>query len=82
MTPSAGDDLRGWLTMAVARHLERPPAEVDASTPLSQYGLDSVHAFALAEEIEDHLGVAVEPTITLERPTIDELVAYLAAVRT
>ncbi|WP_239134548.1 acyl carrier protein [Rugosimonospora africana] len=58
------------MTGLVARHVERPPMEIDRDVPLSEYGLDSVYVLALCADIEDHWGVSVEPTLMWDYPTI------------
>lgn len=53
--------------------------QIDVSAPLAEYGLDSVHAVGLSGDIEDWLGIAVEPTIAWDFPTIAEMSEYLAS---
>lgn len=54
-------------------------ARIQTTTPLAEYGLDSVHAVGLSGDIEDWLGITVEPTIAWDFPTIEEMAAYLAS---
>jgi acyl carrier protein len=67
------DNIRAWLVARVAHYLDEPPEAIDAETPLGRYGLDSVYAFALSGEIEEVLGVAVEPTLIWEVEDLAEL---------
>ncbi|MBO4254977.1 acyl carrier protein [Streptomyces griseorubiginosus] len=67
-----------WLTECVAMHLARPADTIDASVPLSDYGLDSVYALSVIAELEDHLDVSLDPAIMWDNPTIDALSKALA----
>jgi acyl carrier protein len=75
-----GARLRTWLTERLAEYTERDPGSIDAGAPLADYGLDSVYALALCGDIEDHLGVVIEPTVVWDHPSIDALVAYLSGL--
>ncbi|GAA4715829.1 acyl carrier protein [Phytohabitans rumicis] len=74
------EHLRPWLVERVAEFTERDPATIDPAAPLAGFGLDSVYALALCGEIEDHLGVTLEPTIVWDHPSVDALVAFLCEV--
>ncbi|MCD7440502.1 acyl carrier protein [Streptomyces lincolnensis] len=67
------ESLGRWLTECVASHLERPADTIDASVPLSDYGLDSLYALSVAAELEDHLDISLDPTVMWDNPTIDAL---------
>ncbi|HEY6423370.1 MAG TPA: acyl carrier protein [Pseudonocardiaceae bacterium] len=66
-----------WLTGKVASYLKVDPAEIDPSRPLAEYGLDSVYALTLCAEIEDDLGLVVEPTLAWDYPTVTALAGHL-----
>jgi hypothetical protein len=51
--PKDPAELRAWLTNRVAEYLRLPAPEIDTSTQLAEYGLDSVYALALCGDIED-----------------------------
>ncbi|MEU2339200.1 acyl carrier protein [Streptomyces sp. NPDC013172] len=57
------ENIRDWLQGRVAHYIDEPKDAVDAKAPLADYGLDSVYAFALCGDIEDTLGVTIEPTL-------------------
>jgi acyl carrier protein len=67
-----------WLTECVAEHLTRPADTIDASVPLSDYGLDSVYALSVIAELEDRLDVSLDPAVMWDNPTIDALSTALA----
>ncbi|WP_228644446.1 acyl carrier protein [Microtetraspora sp. AC03309] len=70
-------DLRRWLTERVAGYLQRPPAEIDPTVKLRTYGLDSIHALSLCVDVEETVGLLVEPTLAWDHPTIDAIAAHL-----
>lgn len=71
------DTLRAWLAQRVATYVQRPPEEIEPDVPLAEYGLDSVYALTLSGDIEDHLGLALEPTVMWDYPTIGLLTKAL-----
>ncbi|NJP26353.1 acyl carrier protein [Microbispora sp. SCL1-1] len=72
------DALRRWLIERVAAYLGLPPADIDPTVKLRTYGLDSVHALGLCVDVEETVGVLVEPTMPWDHPTIDDMTAHLA----
>jgi acyl carrier protein len=72
------EELRGWLTERVGYYLERPAEELDTRVALTEYGLDSVYAFALCGDIEDTLRISVDPTLVWDVNTIDALTDHLS----
>lgn len=72
------DEIQAWLLERLTHFLEIPADEIDPDIPLAEYGLESVYAFALSGEIEDHLGLAVEPTLLWDVDTVAALTAHLA----
>lgn len=71
--------LRWWLVQRVASYLRRPPEEIDPRHRLDEYGLDSLYATILCGEVEDELGLVVEPTVLWDHPTVDALTDVLLA---
>ena len=84
-TPAAGRtdraEIAGWLTERVAAFLERPETEIDPDVELVELGLDSVYALTLCGDIEEQFGLAVEPTLPWDYPTVNALAGYLADAR-
>jgi len=70
----------GWLVDRVAFYLKLTPEEVDPQIGLADYGLDSVYAFTLCAEIEDTLGVPVEPTLIWDVDTLAALTEHVMAL--
>ncbi|MFI9760741.1 acyl carrier protein [Streptomyces sp. NPDC051963] len=77
--PSAPSDteLRSWLRAQVAHYAQLDAVAIDTDVELTTYGLDSVYALVLCGDIEDHLGLALEPTVAWDHPTIDALARHL-----
>jgi acyl carrier protein len=67
------ETLRPWLAGLVAAYVQRPVTEIQTDIPLAEYGMTSVYALTLTGDIEDHLGLVVDPTVMWDHPTIDAL---------
>jgi len=74
---SSGTDLRRWLRARVAHYVHLDVADIDTTATLTTYGLDSVYALTLCGDIEDHLGLVLEPTVAWDHPTIDALARHV-----
>lgn len=70
-------DLRSWLRARVAHYVQLDAADIDITAALTTYGLDSVYALTLCGDIEDHLGLVLEPTVAWDHPTIDALARHV-----
>ncbi|RKH25963.1 acyl carrier protein [Corallococcus praedator] len=79
--PSA-DALSSWLSSRIATYVQRRPEDIRADVPLADYGLDSVYALTLAGDLEDHLGLTLDPTLMWDHPTIAGLTQALLQVLT
>lgn len=80
-TPEPAVDLpqlEEWLIDRLTVYLDRAPHEIDASTALADYGLDSVSALGLCGDIEDRFQFDVEPTVAYDYPTVEAVAGYLA----
>lgn len=66
-----------WLVRALAEMLEADAASVRREVPLWEYGVDSLVATTLLAEIDDELGVWVDPTDVPPGISLDELAAIV-----
>ena len=71
-------EIQAWLTSRLAQIVEVPPEQIDLAAPLTQFGLDSTTAVSLTGELEDWLGIEVDPSLFAEHPTIEKAAEYLA----
>ncbi|EWC64596.1 Acyl carrier protein [Actinokineospora spheciospongiae] len=72
-------DIAQWLAGRVASYLDTDAATIDLDLPLAEYGLDSVYALSLCGDIEDTLGLVVEPTLAWDYPTVNAMAEFLQA---
>lgn len=72
------DDIQAWLVSYLAELLETEAEEIDLSIPFERYGLDSSAAVILTGDLQEWLGIEIDPTILFDYPTIESLVEYLA----
>ncbi|MEU9542154.1 SDR family NAD(P)-dependent oxidoreductase [Streptomyces mirabilis] len=69
------EDVRAWLTSAVAEAAGLDPLAVDAERPIAEFGLGSRQLVTLAAELAGRIGRAVEPSLVFDHPTIAALAA-------
>lgn len=67
-----------WLIERLATRLKRDPSAIDADTPLADYGLDSLYALAIVDDIEEYLGIAIDATMMWDYPSVAALASALA----
>jgi acyl carrier protein len=73
------ESLTRWLKERIGEYARVPVEDIHVDASLALYGLDSVYALTLSDEIQQHLGVLVAPTIVWDTPTLRELVTVLLA---
>ncbi len=76
--PAGG--LRDAVVTLFARRVRLPSQALDLDRPFFEYGIDSVDAVELAHEIEETLGVALDPTVLWNYPTLNQLLRHVAPV--
>jgi len=70
--------IRTWLQRRIAENIQARAEEIDTTLPFSYYGLDSVAAFEIADELEIWLGRELPQTLPWDYPTIELLSSFLA----
>ncbi|RAJ39637.1 polyketide synthase PksN [Kitasatospora sp. SolWspMP-SS2h] len=75
---AGGADVRGWLCEQVAGRLGLGVEEVPCDRPLAGLGLDSVAALQLYVALEARYGLALDPAVCWDYPTVDLLHGHLA----
>ncbi len=71
------DILSDWLIKRVSYYLNKDISEIATNQALAEYGLDSVYAISLCGDLEEFIGIPVEPTLAWDYPSIDEIVEFL-----
>ncbi|WP_424097656.1 AMP-binding protein [Moorena producens] len=70
--------LQKWIVNWLARETKLPAGSINISKSFADYGLDSVTAVELADDLEEWLGVPLSPTLAYDYPNIESLAQYLA----
>lgn len=76
--PSVGE-IQTWMATYVAELLNIHPDEVEISLPFDRYGLDSSAAVGMTGDLEDWIGIELDPTLLYDYPTITALAQHLEA---
>jgi acyl-CoA synthetase (AMP-forming)/AMP-acid ligase II/acyl carrier protein len=69
-----------WLLAWLVESAGVDPQTVDREKPFAEYGLDSVTAVEMSQELEDWLEVQLTPVLAWNYPTPRQLAPYLARV--
>jgi acyl carrier protein len=78
---SEHDELAEWLVTALGETLQTHPGSIRRDVPLWEYGVDSLVAATLIAEVEDELGVWVDPADVPPGISLDELAAIVLESR-
>ena len=84
-TPATADEIdrltervETWLLEWLVARAGVDETEVDRQRPFAEYGLDSMTAVEMSQEIEDWLGVELTATVAWNYPTPAAMAKYLA----
>lgn len=80
LDPHKSEDIQRWIATTLANKANMPVHAVDLNRSFVDYGLDSVAAVDLVQDLNDWLDglIDVDPTILWDFPTVESLVNYLA----
>ncbi|MEU7693427.1 type I polyketide synthase [Microbispora hainanensis] len=67
-----------WLVELFARNVGLPAGDLDPTVDFAELGVESVMLGELLQQIEEHLGRRLEPSVLLDHSTLERLAAYLA----
>ena len=70
--------IEGWLMDWVVDRAGVPAGDLDREKPFADYGMDSLTAVELSQDIEDWLGVRVTQTVAWDYPTAATMAGYVA----
>jgi acyl carrier protein len=74
---SSLEAVQNWLVQQLAEQLSLDPKAVNASEPLTRYGLDSIDAVTMVGDLEDWLDLELPSTLFWDYPTIEKSASYL-----
>jgi acyl carrier protein len=72
--------IRDRLVLEIADVMSLAADRVDSREPFASYGIASVEAVHLVGKLETWLGLALDPTLLWDHPTIDALAKHLASI--
>ena len=72
------DAIKSWLVSEISELLSVDARELSVSEPLGNYGLSSMTGVILSGNIEDWLGIKLDPAVAWDYPTIESLAGHLA----
>ncbi|WP_405833192.1 SDR family NAD(P)-dependent oxidoreductase [Streptomyces sp. NBC_01176] len=70
MPATTSEDVRAWLTSAVAQAAGLAPSAVAPDRPIAEFGLGSRQLVTLAAELAERLGRPLEASLVFNHPTI------------
>jgi acyl carrier protein len=70
--------IEAWLVAWLIERANVPESEVARDRPFAEYGLDSLKAVEMSQELEEWLGVQLSAVIAWKYPTPEALAHYLA----
>jgi acyl carrier protein len=78
MAVKNANEIRAWLVGWIAREIRVEARQVEVDEPFVNLGLSSRQAVSLSGDLEDWLGVEVEPSAAWDHPSIAALSSHLA----
>ncbi|MEM9508975.1 MAG: acyl-CoA dehydrogenase family protein, partial [Cyanobacteria bacterium P01_E01_bin.35] len=77
-------EVEDWLSRWLSGKLQIPMEKIDRTKAFADYGIDSVMAVELAQDLQEWLpeDLEIEPTLAWSFPSIEALAGYLARQRT
>ncbi|WP_448095761.1 acyl carrier protein [Luteibacter yeojuensis] len=72
------DGIRDLIAVLVAEATSQPRKKIQCDLILSKLEVDSIAIVGIAMELEDRLGIEVDPTIAWDYPTIDRMADFLS----
>jgi acyl carrier protein len=73
----AEGDVRNWIREHLGKVLGVPPETIALDKDLASYGLDSVDAVLMAGELEEAMGLEIDPAAFLQHPTLESMIRAL-----
>lgn len=74
-------EIEQWICRYLRELVGVGEGDLDRDRRFDKMGLDSASAVALVGDIEDQLGIEIDPTLPYDHPTIASLAGKLAELR-
>lgn len=74
------EQIQAFLVERIAAIARLPQHQVPPAEPLASFGVDSVHALELIDDIESWLGLELPDDLTWRHPTIEAIAKELATL--
>lgn len=74
----AAERIELWVMAWLIERVGLDPVDLDRNRPFAEYGVDSLTAVELSQELEDQFGVPVTPVVAWNHPTPAAITRYLA----
>lgn len=66
-----------WLVKKLTSINKLKESEISLDKPVANYGLDSLHALAIAGELEEMLDIELPSTMLWQYPTIEKITQFI-----
>jgi acyl carrier protein len=76
---STKNEIQEVIRRHLAEVFEVEPGEIDMEASFNQLGVDSSCAVALVGDLENYLGMEIEPTLPYDYPSVRKLAEQLAS---
>jgi alkylation response protein AidB-like acyl-CoA dehydrogenase/acyl carrier protein len=77
-TKASANAIQEWIVKWLSKELKLSPQAIDSSKSFADYGMDSVVAVELAQDLGEWLHQSLDATVAWNFPTIKALSVYLA----
>jgi len=74
-----GQDIEEWVIDWLAKNLNVQSRDISLNSAFADFGVDSIKAVELAQDIEDTFQIEVDPVVAWEAPTVSHLIAHITA---
>jgi acyl carrier protein len=72
-------EIRDWCLAYLTRTVADPAIPIGPDIPFERMGLDSATSAYFIVELEEWVGVELEPELVYDHPTVDELARHIVA---
>lgn len=78
MVQKSQSEIAQWLVSLLSQILEKNPTDIEQNVRFDRYGIDSVAALSIVDELGKFLKKDLDATMVYDYPTIDTLSEYVA----